>query len=120
MEKIIASCGLNCSTCDARIATLNDDNELRAKTADAWKVMFNAPDISIEMINCTGCREEGVNFAHCQDCEIRNCVISNNFKTCAECSEIDSCLKLMNITQYAPEAMDNLKSLFEENTNSNS
>ncbi len=32
MEKLIACCGLNCATCDARIATITDDNEMRAKT----------------------------------------------------------------------------------------
>ena len=32
MEKVISCCGINCAGCDARIATLTDDNELRAKT----------------------------------------------------------------------------------------
>jgi hypothetical protein len=34
MEKIIACCGLNCATCDARLATVNNDNVLRALTAE--------------------------------------------------------------------------------------
>lgn len=33
MNNYIACCGLNCETCDARIATINDDNELRNKVA---------------------------------------------------------------------------------------
>ena len=36
MKKLIAICGLDCETCDARIAILTDDNALREKTAKAW------------------------------------------------------------------------------------
>ncbi len=111
MEKLIACCGLNCATCDARIATLNDDDELRAKTAEQWKAMFNAPDISPDMINCTGCTEPGVKIGHCEECQIRNCVLSKGFKTCAQCDEMESCELLKNILQYAPEALENLRSL---------
>ena len=33
MNEYIAYCGLDCETCEARIATANDDNELREKVA---------------------------------------------------------------------------------------
>lgn len=33
MKKRIAYCGLDCEKCDARIATLNNDNSLRGKVA---------------------------------------------------------------------------------------
>jgi hypothetical protein len=36
MEKLIACCGLNCAACDARIATLTNDDALRVKTAERW------------------------------------------------------------------------------------
>lgn len=36
MKELIAYCGLDCEKCDARIATLNDDNVLREKTAKLW------------------------------------------------------------------------------------
>ena len=29
MKQLIACCGLDCESCDARIATVRDDNELR-------------------------------------------------------------------------------------------
>jgi hypothetical protein len=111
MEILIACCGLNCATCDARIATVTDDNDLRAKTAEKWKVQYNAPGISPEMINCTGCREAGVKFEHCERCEIRNCVISNDLQTCADCDKMESCVTLRNVHQYVPDALENLKSL---------
>jgi hypothetical protein len=110
MEKLIACCGLDCSACDARIATLTNDNELRARTAESWKVQFNAPDITPEMINCTGCREAGAKFSHCYECEIRNCVKSKDFETCADCAEMESCPIVGNVLQYVPDALENLKS----------
>jgi hypothetical protein len=110
MEKLIACCGLNCATCDAFKATVNNDDELRALTAEKWRAQFS-PDIIAEMINCTGCREEGAKFSHCNLCEIRNCVISKEFKTCADCDQLVSCVLLKNIHQYVPEALENLKSL---------
>ena len=110
MEKLVACCGLDCSTCDAQIATATNDEALRAQTAEKWKVQFS-PDITPEMINCTGCRVEGVKFAHCTQCEIRNCVQSNGFQTCADCEKLESCVLLKNIHQYVPSALENLKSL---------
>jgi len=41
MEKLISCCKLNCASCDARIATLANDDELRRQTAE--KLQF-APD----------------------------------------------------------------------------
>ena len=111
MENIISCCGLDCAACDARIATLANDDELRARTAEKWKVQFGAADISIELINCTGCMEPGVKLGHCLQCQIRNCVISNGFKTCADCDKMASCDLLKMIHQYSPEALENLKSL---------
>jgi len=110
MEKFIACCGLDCATCDARIATLANDEDLRAQTAEKWKVQFRA-DITPEMINCTGCREAGIKFAHCSECEIRNCSKSKGFETCADCETLENCVLLKNIHQYVPEALANLKSL---------
>jgi len=110
MEKVIACCGLDCATCDARIATLANDDDLRAQTAGKWKVQFSA-GITPEMINCTGCREAGVKFSHCGECEIRNCVKTKGFETCADCDQLEGCVLLKNIHQYVPEALANLKSL---------
>jgi hypothetical protein len=111
MEKLIACCGIDCVSCDARTATINNDNELREKTAEKWRIQFNSPEISLEMINCTGCREAGAKFGHCEECEIRNCVKSKGFETCGDCDELDSCAIVGNILQYVPEGKANLRSL---------
>ncbi|MBE6014648.1 MAG: DUF3795 domain-containing protein [Lachnospiraceae bacterium] len=48
MNDYIAYCGLDCETCEARIATVNDDNDLRAKVAKEWSEL-NKADITPEM-----------------------------------------------------------------------
>lgn len=42
MKQLIACCGLDCESCDARIATVKNDDELREKTAQKWSAMNNA------------------------------------------------------------------------------
>ncbi len=111
MEKIVACCGLNCAACDARIATISNDDKLRKEVAEKWKTMYNVSDMSPAMINCTGCREEGVKLGHCSVCEIRNCVKAKGFDTCGDCAEMDTCAIVSGIHKYAPEAILNLKSL---------
>jgi len=111
MEKIIACCGLDCATCDARVATINNDDELRKATAEKWKAGYNATGLTYEMINCTGCREPGVKFSHCSMCEIRNCVKAKGFDTCADCSDMETCAIVANVHKYVPEAIANLKNL---------
>jgi len=110
MEKQIACCGLNCAACDAQIATVSNNDELRNQTAEKWRAHFS-PDITPEMINCTGCMESGAKFSHCNNCEIRNCVLSKEYQTCAVCDQMESCEILSRILQYVPEALENLRSL---------
>ena len=111
MNNLIACCGLNCETCEARIATIANDDNLRQETADKWAVQFNVPGISFETINCTGCRVEGAKIAHCLECEVRNCVKAQSFDTCADCDKLDSCALVGGIHKFAPDALANLKSL---------
>ena len=53
------SCWLDCKVRDARIATLPNDNSLRKKIAVLW-TKLNGVMITPGMLNCTGCRLEGV------------------------------------------------------------
>lgn len=64
MKNMIAYCGLDCEKCDARIATINNDDVLRAKVARLWTEL-NQVEITKEMINCTGCRADGVKTPFC-------------------------------------------------------
>jgi hypothetical protein len=111
MEKLISCCGLNCATCDARTATVTNDDELRKSTAEKWRVAFNAAELSPSMINCTGCREDGVKFSHCDMCEIRKCVKAKGFNTCGDCPEMETCSIVSAVHKYVPEAITNLRNL---------
>ena len=61
----MAYCGLDCETCDARLATIRDDDELRKKTADLWTEL-NGVEITPAMINCLGCRVDGPKTPFCE------------------------------------------------------
>jgi len=110
MKQLIACCGLDCESCDARIATVNDDNELREKTAKKWSLLNNTK-IPAAMINCMGCRIEGVKTVFCSDmCGIRKCVNEKGFNTCGDCKELDTCEIVGAILQHTPRAKENLLS----------
>lgn len=111
MKPLIACCGLDCESCDARIATVGNDDELREKTAQKWSVMNNAPEITAATIHCMGCRTDGAKFAYCSDyCEIRRCVHEKGFNTCGDCEELDKCRIVGSIFQHHPGAKENLLS----------
>ena len=109
MKKYIAYCGLDCESCEARLATLNDDNALRDKVAVEWSEL-NGVEITTEMINCTGCRIGGVKTPFCDKlCPIRQCALSRIVETCGNCIEMNTCEKLAMITGNNAEALERLK-----------
>lgn len=88
-------CGLDCEHCDAYRATINNDDELRAKTAKLWCEMNNTDEIKPEHINCMGCRADGIKTYFCSSlCEVRKCTAARGFQTCRECADKASCEKL--------------------------
>jgi len=105
---LIACCGIDCENCDARIATVANDNELKEKTAQKWSEMYGASGITAASINCTGCRVDGPKFSHCNNCEIRTCVFEKGFKTCGECTELDTCTIIGFVLQNVPGTKENL------------
>ena len=109
MNKMIAYCGLDCEKCDAYIATINDDQELRKKTAKLWAELNNAP-ILPEHINCQGCRVKGIKTVFCDSmCDIRKCALKKGVSTCGECLDLESCPTVSTILKNNPSAMENLK-----------
>lgn len=109
MDKLIACCGLDCEKCQARIATLKDDEELRKIVADKWSEL-NGVLITKEMINCHGCRVEGVKTPFCEKlCPIRQCVIKKHLDSCSDCISLLSCEKIKMIISNNKEAYNILK-----------
>ena len=111
MKELIAYCGLDCEKCNARIATINNDDTLRDKTARLWAEINHAP-ITKEMINCTGCRTEGVKTPYCDSmCEIRKCAMNRGFNTCGDCAEFGNCETVEPVLKSSADASKNLKSM---------
>lgn len=109
MNKMIAYCGLDCSKCDAYLATITNDDNLRKKTAKLWSEL-NGIIITPDQINCEGCRCDGVKTMFCDKlCEIRKCAMANKFETCGRCAKMDTCSKLAMIIANNNVALDNLK-----------
>ena len=109
MKRFIAYCGLDCETCEARLATVRNDDGLREKVAARWSEL-NKAEITPEMINCVGCRVDGVKTPYCESlCPIRQCALAKQAETCGSCEEKAACEKLGMILGNSEEARRNLK-----------
>lgn len=110
-KEYIACCGLDCETCEARLATVHNDDALRKKVAALWSEL-NRVEITPEMIHCDGCRMDGAKTVFCESlCAIRQCALEKGYETCAACGEMEGCGKLAMITGKNETALDNLKKL---------
>ena len=109
MKKYIAYCGLDCENCEARIATIHHDDALREKVAALWSDL-NSVEITPEMINCVGCRIEGVKTPYCESlCPIRQCALGRGVETCGGCDCMETCEILGAITGNNADALRRLK-----------
>lgn len=109
MKDMIAYCGLDCEACDAYLATINDDQALREKTAKLWAELNNAP-ILPEHINCQGCRTAGSKTVFCDSlCGIRQCALKKGVTTCGGCPDLEKCQIVGTVISEHPEALKNLK-----------
>ena len=103
-RKHIAMCGLNCGSCAAFIATQNDDNKLREKTAKEWTEGYradgrNRPPIKAQDINCMGCLSDGPVYLYCRQCKIRKCGFKKGIKNCKKCDEY-KCEELVELQSH--------------------
>ena len=109
MKEMIGYCGLDCEKCDAYIATINDDQALREKTAKLWAELNNAP-ILPKHINCAGCRANGVKTVFCDSqCGIRQCALKKDLSTCGDCLDLETCSTVEAIIANNPTALKNLR-----------
>ena len=109
MKNYIAYCGLDCESCEARIATIHNNDALREKVARLWSEL-NGVEITPEMINCVGCRIDGVKTPYCESlCPIRQCALGKGVETCGGCGGMERCEKLAAITGNNAEALKRLK-----------
>ena len=109
MNPLIAFCGLDCARCDARTATIHNDDALRQQVACQWSE-WNHVDIPAASINCLGCRVEGAKCHYCENlCPIRKCILKRGYAHCGECPDMENCAMLYEIQKNAPETKANLR-----------
>ena len=109
LPSMIAFCGLDCSKCDAFLATVRDDEELRIQTAKKWSA-WNGVEIPPEQIRCEGCLGNGVKTVYCDSlCAIRKCAAEKKLVNCAGCPGWKDCGTLQEILANSPEAKRNLE-----------
>lgn len=100
---MIAYCGIVCTSCPAYLATQNNDDQLRAKTATQWSQMYQM-EIKPEEINCDGCLSAGPRLiGHCHVCAVRKCGWEKGIENCASCDDY-SCAELDKIHGFSPES----------------
>jgi len=100
---MIAYCGLVCSQCPTFIATQNDDDAAREKTAAVYAQKFGM-QLQKEDINCDGCLGEGGRKSgYCRVCEIRQCCLEKGLKHCVICPE-QPCEKILRFHEFSPKA----------------
>ena len=109
-SKIVAYCGITCSSCDAYLATQANDQAQLEKVAAAWREQFD-PHITAAAIVCDGClADEGRLAGYCGMCPIRGCAKERGVASCAYCDDY-VCDKLQEHLSHAPEMRELLDAM---------
>ena len=104
MDRIVAYCGLVCTDCPAYIATQANDREALERVAAQWRQEYNAPDITVDSVICSGCvTEDARKCGHWHECEIRACGAARGVANCAHCDDY-VCERLEAFFGFVPDA----------------
>lgn len=102
-KTLIGVCGIACAECGAHLATKNNDEALRRKTAEEWSKIYGV-DIKPEAIDCVGCTTTtGKHFHHFTVCEIRACGQAKKVTNCGRCPDY-ACETINGFFKMAPAA----------------
>jgi hypothetical protein len=113
MSKMIARCGLVCSSCPTYLATQNDDDEARAKTADLYSKKFGF-SLEPKDINCDGCLSSGGRLiGYCNACAIRKCCNTKGLANCMVCKE-QPCDHLKKFHAFSPDAKKSFQKFLKQ------
>jgi len=105
MPPQVAFCGLDCSTCQAYLATQANDEAEKARIAATWRELYKAPGITAAYVTCDGCTNlQGRAGGHCLECDIRACGIAHGVANCAHCAGYDACAKMARFFGSVPAA----------------
>jgi hypothetical protein len=107
MSEVIAYCGLDCSKCDAFMATQAEDPERMKQIAERWTRELGT-EFTAQDILCDGCQSQRIS-GWCQKiCLIRPCAEKRNVETCAHCDGYQ-CEKLEKFLSDEPAAREYLE-----------
>jgi hypothetical protein len=113
MSKMIAYCGLVCTSCPTFLATQADDDVARRNIAKMYAENYGF-NLKPEEINCEGCLSKGGKLiAYCQSCEIKKCCREKGLSNCAICKE-QPCEKLIKFHQFSPYAKTSFEALIKQ------
>lgn len=116
MSKMIGYCGLVCTNCPSFLATQNDDNVAREKTATMYAELYGF-NLKPEEINCDGCLTiGGRKNGYCQNCGIRQCCSKKGLENCVHCAEHQQCEKIKSFHEFSAEAKACFEALKKETT----
>jgi hypothetical protein len=108
-EVMIAKCGLECTQCDAYIATQKNDLEALQKMADEAREQFKI-ELTADQSRCTGCLSDEIQIAYCSECGVRLCALEKGVENCAYCDDF-GCEIISGFLAKAPQAKANLEKI---------
>ncbi len=109
---------MDCKNCPVYIAAMNNNDELRVKTAKEFSELYagylGGHQVKPEDVSCSGCNSESGLFIGGRLCPIRKCCREKNFTTCAECIQYEACEMINGFyaipsNSQAKENLDNLR-----------
>ncbi len=106
MERIIAYCGLVCSTCPLFVATKTGDEKEARRVVVLLKQEYGI-DAAVDDIRCDGCVGGGRLYVNCARCEIRACAIGRGVESCGRCPDFP-CMSIEMFLENEPAARDSL------------
>ncbi len=111
MEKMIAFCGLDCSGCEAYVATQANDQAAKEALLVKWRKEYS-PDMDISAVTCDGCMTlDGRIGGYCAECPVRACSMERGFPNCAHCGDYEGCETLAGFLAMAPQLKESLDAI---------
>ncbi len=113
MDPNYAACTLDCTKCEAYIATQANDQQAKESILAKWRVAFNVPDMPVEAVTCDGCMTGERHGGYCLDCGVRKCALERGLPTCAHCPDY-ACDTISAFFKMAPDLKAQIEAMRKE------
>lgn len=113
MEIRMSACGVVCSECGAFLAAKKADPAIQERVAAVWNRVYGL-DVKPETVTCGGCLNvDAVAFATCNDCWVRECVLSKGIAHCGLCDQYP-CAELERVQAQYDDLEKKAETMSEE------